>query len=156
MYIYMNWQLCIHNSYLLCGFMTAHRIYFYLPFVLDSSWFLFLMEDMFLPFESLLGAFCLFSENHNTLSLFFGSIFQILFLQSTRTLTTKSLRLQVNKHIHTSYSQQMTKVFRKLLVYTKLFCTKLMLGINMHYLHMQKDIHIHFSLILSMFYKYYT
>lgn len=148
-YIYMNQQLYTHDLYLLCGFMTAHRFYFYLLFVLDR---------IYVPslWKFIWYILLIFWKSQHT-SLFLGSIFQILFLLAVFKDTTKSLRLQVNKYyIHTSYSQQMTKVFRKLLVYTKLFCTKLMLGINMHYLHMQKDIHIHFSLILSMFYKYYT
>lgn len=67
------------------------------------------------------------------------------------------LQPQINKHrIHPPNPQQMTEVFSKLLVCTKPLCTKLMIGINIYYLHMQKDIHIYFSLILSLFYKYCT
>lgn len=148
-YMHMNQQLYTHDSYLLCGFMTAHRFYFCLLFVLDRIYVSSLWKFIWCIL------LILWKSQHT--SLFLGSIFQILFLLAVSKDTTKFLRLQVDKYyIHTSYSQQMTKVFRKLLVYTNLFCTKSMLGINMHYLHMHKYIHIHFSLIFSMFYKYYT
>lgn len=49
--------------------------------------FLFLIEYMFLPFESLFGIFFLFSENRSTLHYFLGPFSRSFsFLQSSRTL----------------------------------------------------------------------
>lgn len=63
----------------------------------------------FLPLESLLGTFCLFSGTLTPFHYFGGPFSRLLpFLQSSRTLP-KSFSLQINKHaIHSSNPQQTT------------------------------------------------
>lgn len=158
MYMYMNLQLYAHEEYLLCGFMVPHGIHFCILFVLDrSSLFLFLLE-VYVPFLlKFIGCICLFSENPTHFHYFLGQFSRSLpLLQSLRTLP-KPFNLQINKQsISTPSPEQITEIFNKLLVCTKPLCTKLMMGINIYYLHIQKDIHIYFFLILSLFYKYCT
>jgi len=116
-------------------------------FVDWSSLFLFSIKFYVSSLLKFIGYILLISWKSNIL----GPIFQILALPAV--LNNLTLVLQLADTLN---PQQITKVFSKLLVCTKPLCTKLMMGINIYYLHMQKDIHIYFTLILSLFYKYCT
>lgn len=121
-------------------------------FFLGGVLFLFLIEVNVPSLLKFIGYILLISWKSNIL----GPIFQILALPAVLKDLTLARQLADKHYTSAVTPHQITKVFSKLLVCTKPLCTKLMMGINIYYLHMQKGIHIYFPLILSLFYKYCT
>ena len=138
-YTYMNKQLMNTHIFNICN-MDLWQITEFI-FIL----FVFLTEILFLPFENYLVHFANFLKitTHFPYSwTHFPDSWPSCSLQRHYQVFQLAYKQTLYSYL---ISQQITKIFRKLLVCIKLLWTKLMVGINIYYLHMWK-IYIFISL----------